>query len=59
MAHADQVVRGTRRGLDALARGESAPAAPRSQAAPTLQSEHPSDDLPKSWLGGNEMDDHE
>jgi hypothetical protein len=59
MAHADQVIRDTRRALDALVRGEGAPAAPRSQAAPKLQSEHPSDDLPESWLGGNGMDDHE
>jgi hypothetical protein len=59
MAHADQVIRDTRRALDALARGEGVPAAPRSQAAPTLQSEHSSDDLPESWLGGNGMDDHE
>ena len=48
-----------RRALDALARGEAAPAAPRSQAAPALQREHPSDDLPESWQGGNGMDDHE
>ena len=59
MAHAEQVIRDTRRTLDALARGEGAPTSPRSQAAPTLQSEHPSDDLPESWLGGNGMDDHE
>ena len=59
MAHAEQVIRDTRRTLDALARGEGAPTFPRSQAAPTLQSEHPSDDLPESWLGGNGMDDHE
>jgi hypothetical protein len=59
MAHADQVIRDTRSRLDALARGEGAPTSPRSQAAPTLQSEHPSDDLPESWLGGNGMDDHE
>ncbi len=59
MAHADQVIRDTRRALDALARGEGAPASPRSRAAPTLQPEHSSDDLPESWLGGNGMDDHE
>ncbi len=53
MAHADQVIRDTRRTLDALARGEGAPTSPRSQAAPTLQSEHPSDDLPESMPGGN------
>jgi hypothetical protein len=58
MAHADQVIRDTRRALDALARGEGTPAAPRSQAAPTLQSEHPSDALPESWLEGNGMDNH-
>jgi hypothetical protein len=51
MAHADQVIRDTRRTLDSLARGEGTSASPRSQAAPTLQSD--------SWLGGNGMDGHE
>jgi hypothetical protein len=59
MAHADQVIRDTRRRLDALASGDVAPASPRSQAARTLQSEKPSDDLSEAWLGGNGMDDHE
>jgi hypothetical protein len=51
MAHADQVIRDTRRTLDSLARGEGTSASPRSQAAPTLQSD--------SWLGGNGMDGHD
>ncbi len=59
MAHADLAIRDTRRVLDALARGEAAPASPRSRAAPTLQSQQPFDDLPESWLGGNGTDDHE
>jgi hypothetical protein len=54
MAHAEQLIRDTRRKLDALARGEVAPASARSQPAPALQSEHPSDDLPDSWLDGIE-----
>jgi hypothetical protein len=59
IAHADQVIRDSRRSFSGLARGEGAPASPRSQAAPTLQSECPSDDLPESWPGGNGMDHRE
>ncbi len=59
MAHTDQVIRDTRRTLDALARGEDTPASPASQAAPALQSNQAFDDLPESWLGGSGRDEYE
>jgi hypothetical protein len=59
MAHADQVIRDTRRTLDALARGNVAPVSGRSQAAPGLHGNSPSGDLPESWLGEDQIGDHE
>jgi hypothetical protein len=59
MAHADQVIRDTRLALNALARGDGSPISPRSKAALTSQSDHPSNALPESWLGGNGRENHE
>jgi hypothetical protein len=59
MAHADQVIRDTRRTLDALARGELVPATVRSQAGAVIQTNLSSEDLPESWLDDDGMDEHE
>jgi len=59
MAHADQVIRDTRRALDSLARGEVASAAVPSQGAPALQPDVPSDDPPDPWLVDDQMEEHE
>ncbi len=59
MAHADQVIRDTRRTLDALARCEVAPASARSQAGAVIQTNFSSEDLPESWLDDDGTDEHE
>jgi len=59
MAHADQVIRDTRRTLDALARGEQVPATVRLQAGAVIQTKLSSEDLPESWLDDDGMDEHE
>jgi hypothetical protein len=59
MAHADQVIRDTRRTLDALARCEVAPASARSQAGAVIQTNLSSEDLPESWLDDDGTDEHE
>ena len=59
IAHADQVIRDTRRALNALARGEGALASARPQATAALLTALPSDDLPEFWLGGNGTDANE
>ena len=59
MAHADQVIRDTRRALDSLARGKVASAAVPSQGAPALQPDLPSDDPPDPWLVDDQMQEHE
>jgi hypothetical protein len=59
MAHADQVIRDTRRTLDALARGEHVPATVRLQAGALIQTKLSSEDLPESWLDDDGMDEHE
>jgi hypothetical protein len=58
-AHADQVIRDTRRTLDALARCEVAPASARSQAGAVIQTNLSSEDLPESWLDDDGTDEHE
>ena len=60
MTHADQVIRTTRRTLDALARGERPVAAALCQADATAQSVLPTDDLSDPGLddsGGNNAAD--
>jgi hypothetical protein len=59
MAHADQVIRDTRRTLDALARGEHVPATVRLQAGAVIQTKPSSEDLPELWLDDDGMDEHE
>jgi hypothetical protein len=49
MAHADRVIRDTRRSIDAIRRGGDAPAAQAAQIAPELQSRPPSDGPPDFW----------
>jgi hypothetical protein len=48
MAHADRVIRDTRRSIDAIRRGEDVPATQVAQIAPALQSRPPSDGPPDS-----------
>jgi hypothetical protein len=59
MAHADRVMRDTRRSLDAIRRGEGAPAAQAAQVASALQSGPPSDAPPDSWYGDDLSEEDE
>ncbi len=58
MAHADQVIKDTRRTLDALARCEVAPASARSQAGAVIQTNLSSEDLLESCLDDDGTDEH-
>jgi hypothetical protein len=49
MAHADRVIRDTRRSIDAIRRGDVAPATQAAHVASALQSGPPSEGLPDPW----------
>jgi hypothetical protein len=59
MAHADLVIRDTRRALDALARRDVAPASYRSEIAPALKSDRLAEGLPESWSGDDQSGGYE
>jgi hypothetical protein len=59
MAHAEQVIRDTRRALDALARRDVAPESCRSQIAPALKSDRLAEGLPESWSGDDQSGGYE